>query len=63
MTKSLIFTSLDQIIEDPKKTKEVLRWLLSKGFLNEIEVAIWEADQEIEKHLPEAQDYGATDYM
>lgn len=62
-----LFDKLDQIIEDPKKTKEVIRFCNSCGLFDESAVYVWSADiyiKENQSEYPtEAPDYGASDYM
>ena len=40
-----LLQQLDQIIEDPRKTKEAIRFLESKGLLDPDAVAMWEVEQ------------------
>jgi Zn finger protein HypA/HybF involved in hydrogenase expression len=40
-----ILNKLDEIIEDPQKTKAVLRWLEQHGMLDETMIAMWEIEQ------------------
>ena len=62
-----LFEKLDQIIEDPKKTKEVIRFCNSCGLFDESAVVVWSAEIYIKEHKldtpTEALDYGASDYM
>lgn len=62
-----LFDKLDQIIEDSKKTKEVIRFCNASGLFDESAIYVWSAEIYIKENRldkpAEALDYGATDYM
>ena len=40
-----LIKTLDQIIEDPHKTKAVIKWLEEHGMLDDTMIAMWEIEQ------------------
>ena len=63
--KTTVLKTLDQIIEDPRKTKAVLKWLEQHGMLDETMIAMWEIEQNNKEvqSVPEAMDFGSSDYV
>lgn len=39
------FTAIDSIVEDPKKTKAIIKWMRERGMLDETAIAMYEIDQ------------------
>ncbi len=40
-----LLKKLDEIIEDPRKTKAVIKWLEERGMLDDTMIAMWEIEQ------------------
>ncbi len=46
-----LLQKLDEIVEDPRKTKALIKWMQERGMLDETAIAMWEIEQDNKEAL------------